>query len=57
MQLHSSVLCTQVVMPVEGFYFCGITCVHVYNSAKDLHGITEIMPDDGPGNRSGTYTS
>ena len=30
--LHSHVMCSSVVMPIEGYYFCGMGCLHTYNT-------------------------
>ena len=38
-------------MPIEGYYFCSMACVHEYNSwIADMVETEEVMPDDGPGN-------
>ena len=38
-------------MPIEGYYFCSMACVHEYNSwIADMVETKEVMPDDGPGN-------
>ena len=44
--LCSAMLCTSVVMPIEGYYFCSMACLHAYNSKKEMHDIVELMPDD-----------
>ena len=54
-RLHSYITCDRVVMPVNGFYFCSMECVHEYNSQKTAEFnspdvIMDVMPDDGPGN-------
>ena len=50
--LHSHVMCSSVVMPINGYYFCGMGCVHAYNSYMvDTFSIDEVMPNEGPGNR------
>ena len=49
--LHSAIVCDKVVMPIEGFYFCDMMCLHTYNAVKEQHGITDLMPDDGPGDQ------
>ena len=51
--LHSAMMCEHVVMPTEGYYFCNMTCLHAYNSEKELNDIVQVMPDGGlPGNAS-----
>ena len=50
--LHSSICCSNVVMPIEGFYFCDMTCLHSYNSMLQQGGVTAVMPDGGAGNES-----
>ena len=50
--LHGHVVCEAVVMPITGYYFCSLACVKLYNEAQIRLGITDVMPDDGPGNVS-----
>ena len=39
-------------MPIDGYYFCNMACVHDYNSwIVDMVGTDDTMPDDGPGNK------
>jgi hypothetical protein len=45
--LHAALLCTSVVQPIEGFYFCDMSCLHAYNWEKERLDIVEVMPDDG----------
>ena len=49
--LHSAIVCDKVVMPIEWFYFCNMTCLQAYTAVKEQHGITDLMPDDGPGDQ------
>ena len=51
--LHSNIVCEDVVMPIEGYYFCSMGCLHAYNVAKSTAGIQQVMPDDGHGNQPG----
>ena len=49
--LCSPTSCERVCMPIEGYYFCSMACVHEYNSwIADMVETEEVMPDDGPGN-------
>ena len=46
--LHAKLLCERVVMPIEGYYFCDMTCLHGYNSFLEMnHDAFEVMPDGG----------
>jgi hypothetical protein len=45
--LHSKIVCNHVVMPIEGFYFCNMACLHAYNEWLRYNGAVSVMPDDG----------
>ena len=50
--LCSHISCERVCMPIDGYYFCNMACVHDYNSwIVDMVGTDDTMPDDGPGNK------
>ena len=52
-RLHNTTMCKSVVMPIEGYFFCHMGCLNVYNSIQELtYNISEVMPDEGPGNLS-----
>jgi hypothetical protein len=46
--LHTRLICSEVVMPIEGYYFCNMTCLHTYNAWLEAeHGAVNVMPDEG----------
>ena len=49
--LHSYVVCENVVMPINGYYFCHLDCLRTYNAHVANLGAVTVMPDDGPGDQ------
>ena len=42
--LHSSVICKEVWMPEEGFYFCDADCIKKYNTLVRNSPNMHMMP-------------